>query len=89
MEGLSLLISCFTHNIDIQMHLFDINIPGKIKFQESETLSSGDRLSTFQLGDFCQVGLGICYDIRFAELAQLYARQGSFFIYSLLLFTTS
>ena len=24
----------------------------------------------------CKVGIGICYDIRFAELAQIYAGQG-------------
>ncbi|KAJ4943201.1 hypothetical protein JOQ06_006068 [Pogonophryne albipinna] len=43
-----------------KIHLFDIDVPGKIRFQESETL----------------MGVGICYDIRFAELAQLYSRQG-------------
>ncbi|KAL6107619.1 nit2 [Pungitius sinensis] len=59
-----------------KIHLFDIDVPGKIRFQESETLSPGDRLSTFQTRTFCKVGVGICYDMRFAELAQLYSRSG-------------
>ena len=25
---------------------------------------------------YCKVGVGICYDIRFSEMAQLYAKQG-------------
>ncbi|XP_034387609.1 omega-amidase NIT2 isoform X2 [Cyclopterus lumpus] len=58
-----------------KIHLFDIDIPGKIRFQESETLSPGSSLSTFQT-PFCKVGVGICYDMRFAELAQLYSRRG-------------
>ena len=61
----------------LQMHLFDIDIPGKIRFQESETLSPGNELTSFQMGNFCQVGVGICYDIRFSEMAQLYARNGA------------
>lgn len=62
------------------MHLFDIDIPGKIRFQESETLSPGNKLTTFQMSDICRVGIGICYDIRFAEMAQLYARDGTLFL---------
>ncbi|KAK5870342.1 hypothetical protein PBY51_024987 [Eleginops maclovinus] len=58
-----------------KIHLFDIDVPGKIRFQESETLSPGDALSMFET-PFCKVGVGICYDIRFAELAQLYGRRG-------------
>uniref|UniRef100_A0A671RS52 omega-amidase n=1 Tax=Sinocyclocheilus anshuiensis TaxID=1608454 RepID=A0A671RS52_9TELE len=58
-----------------KIHLFDIDVPGKIRFQESETLSPGNCLSMFET-PFCKVGVGICYDIRFAELAQIYAKKG-------------
>ncbi|CAL1593323.1 unnamed protein product [Knipowitschia caucasica] len=58
-----------------KIHLFDISVPGKIHFQESETLSPGCSLSVFKT-PFCKVGVGICYDMRFAELAQLYGRKG-------------
>uniref|UniRef100_A0A8C7LKD9 omega-amidase n=1 Tax=Oncorhynchus mykiss TaxID=8022 RepID=A0A8C7LKD9_ONCMY len=57
------------------IHLFDIDVPGKIRFQESETLSPGSNLSVFDT-PYCRVGVGICYDIRFAELAQLYSKKG-------------
>ncbi|KGL76693.1 Omega-amidase NIT2, partial [Tinamus guttatus] len=58
-----------------KIHLFDINVPGKIQFKESETLSPGNTFSTFDT-PYCRVGLGICYDIRFAELAQIYGQKG-------------
>lgn len=58
-----------------KVHLFDIDIPGKITFQESKTLSPGTQLTTFQT-PFCKVGVGICYDMRFAEMAQIYCSQG-------------
>ncbi|XP_009287989.1 PREDICTED: omega-amidase NIT2 isoform X1 [Aptenodytes forsteri] len=59
----------------VQVHLFDINIPGKIQFKESETLSPGNSFSMFDT-PYCKVGLGICYDIRFAEMAQIYGQKG-------------
>ncbi|XP_030647276.1 omega-amidase NIT2 [Chanos chanos] len=58
-----------------KIHLFDIDVPGKIRFQESETLSPGSNFTMFET-PFCKVGVGICYDIRFAELAQIYAQKG-------------
>lgn len=61
------------------MHLFDINIPGRVKFCESASLSAGDRPVVFKT-EFGKVGLGICYDLRFPELAVNAAQAGCFMI---------
>ncbi|XP_043277519.1 omega-amidase NIT2 [Venturia canescens] len=58
-----------------KMHLFDIDIKGKMTFFESETLSPGNSLTTFDVKGF-KIGLGICYDIRFEEMARLYRNMG-------------
>ncbi|XP_078088997.1 omega-amidase NIT2 [Mustelus asterias] len=58
-----------------KIHLFDIDVPGKICFRESETLSPGNKLCTFDT-PYCKIGIGICYDLRFAELAQIYTKRG-------------
>jgi len=58
-----------------KVHLFDINIPGKITFKESSTLTGGDGLNFFDT-DFARIGLGICYDVRFPEMTAISARQG-------------
>jgi len=56
-------------------HLFDIDIPGKITFMESKTLSAGNTVTTFET-PFGKIGLGICYDLRFPEYAQVCANLG-------------
>ncbi|XP_018563400.1 omega-amidase NIT2 [Anoplophora glabripennis] len=58
-----------------KMHLFDIDIPGGITFKESDVLHAGNELVTFDF-EGIKVGLGICYDLRFEELAKLYRLQG-------------
>lgn len=58
-----------------KVHLFDIDIPGGITFKELVTLSAGEKATVFKLGDFGNVGLGICYDIRFPELAMIASRS--------------
>lgn len=55
-----------------KIHLFDIDVPGKIYFKESDTLSPGNVLATFDT-PFCKIGIIICYDIRFPELSQILA----------------
>ncbi|XP_057331669.1 omega-amidase NIT2-like [Microplitis mediator] len=58
-----------------KMHLFDIDIKGKIRFAESEVLKAGNTLTMIDLNDF-KIGIGICYDIRFEEMARLYRNKG-------------
>jgi len=58
-----------------KLHLFDIDIPGGITFKESDALTGGNELAIIQVKDF-KIGLGICYDIRFEELAKLYRLKG-------------
>ncbi|KAL3909630.1 MAG: hypothetical protein SGARI_002507, partial [Bacillariaceae sp.] len=53
-----------------KVHLFDIDVPGGITFFESETLSPGSTVSHFATS-FGEIGVGVCYDIRFAEYAML------------------
>lgn len=59
-----------------KMHLFDIDIPGGIRFKESEVLSAGNSFTTFQVDEHFKIGLGICYDIRFEEMARIYRDMG-------------
>ncbi|XP_062499715.1 omega-amidase NIT2-like [Corticium candelabrum] len=62
-----------------KIHLFDIDIPGKITFKESDVLSCGQSLTMFDI-ESCTVGIGICYDVRFAELAHAYSALGCRFL---------
>ncbi|CAN6465252.1 unnamed protein product [Victoria cruziana] len=59
-----------------KMHLFDIDIPGKIMFKESKTLTAGGGPTVVDT-DIGRIGVGICYDIRFQELALLYGARGA------------
>jgi predicted amidohydrolase len=61
-------------------HLFDIDIPGKIRFKESDVLSPGNQLTVIDLPDYGKIGLAICYDIRFPEAAMIAARKGAFLL---------
>ncbi|MDI3281011.1 MAG: carbon-nitrogen hydrolase family protein [Bacillota bacterium] len=58
-----------------KLHLFDVDLASGLSFRESDQLAPGDRLT------ICDTALGrlgviICYDLRFPELARLLALQG-------------
>lgn len=59
-----------------KMHLFDIDVKGKIYFKESDTLSAGNDFTVIKT-DLGTIGIGICYDIRFAELSRIMALNGA------------
>ncbi|KAI8723020.1 CN hydrolase domain-containing protein [Fusarium sp. LHS14.1] len=59
-------------------HLFDVDIPGRVTYYESEYLDSGNKLGLIDLPDYGKVAVAICYDIRFPELATIATRKGAF-----------
>lgn len=59
-----------------KMHLFDIDVKGKITFKESDVLTAGDDF-TIADTEFGKIGIGICYDVRFPELARIMAQNGA------------
>lgn len=63
-----------------KIHLFDVSVPPEegrpgITFKESDTLTPGKEVTSFTT-EWCEIGLGICYDIRFPEMAQVLAKRG-------------
>ncbi|KAJ4357601.1 Omega-amidase nit3 [Didymosphaeria variabile] len=63
-----------------KVHLFDIDIPGKIKFKESDVLSPGNKITLVEIPEYGKIAIAICYDIRFPELATIAARKGAFLL---------
>lgn len=59
-----------------KMHLFDIEIKGGQHFRESDTLTAGDEVTTFDT-EFGILGLCICYDFRFPELSRMMVDKGA------------
>ncbi|MCB9743175.1 MAG: carbon-nitrogen hydrolase family protein [Alphaproteobacteria bacterium] len=59
-----------------KLHLFDVDIPGGVRFRESATCAPGDEVvvADTELG---RLGLSICYDLRFPELYRRMADQGA------------
>ncbi|XP_017869471.1 PREDICTED: omega-amidase NIT2-like [Drosophila arizonae] len=62
-----------------KLHLFNMNIEaeqlGGVQFDEGEALTAGNELTVVQIGAQ-KVGIGICHDKRFEELARLYRIMG-------------
>ena len=59
-----------------KMHTFDVNIEGRVQFAESASVAPGDEVVVAAAAG-AQVGLGICYDLRFPELFRAQRRLGA------------
>ena len=51
-----------------KIHLFDVDIPDGVVFQESATVEVGDGGLTVAQTALANFGLSVCYDLRFPEL---------------------
>ena len=59
-----------------KVHLFDVNIPGEIVYQESAYFSTGRDVTVFDT-EYCRVGVAICFDMRFPMLIRELALRGA------------
>ena len=83
LEGDRVYNTCYVYGPDGQLlakhrkaHLFDIDVEGGQRFRESDTLSPGSAVTTFATG-FGTMGLCICFDLRFEELARCMCLRGA------------
>lgn len=61
-----------------KIHLFDVNLPDGITYQESKTVVGGKLLPPVYPSEALgKLGLSICYDVRFPELYRYGAQQGA------------
>ena len=63
-----------------KMHLFDIDVKDQITFKESDVLTAGDEFTIVET-EFGKIGIGICYDIRFPELARIMVENGALILF--------
>lgn len=59
-----------------KIHLFDIDVEDGQCFRESDVLSPGDSITTFDT-EFGVMGLCVCFDLRFEELARCMCLRGA------------
>ena len=62
-----------------KIHLFDVDIPGKIRFRESDCFAAGETETLFDT-PFGKVGVAICFDQRFPQLIRSMAQQGALLV---------
>ncbi|GAA0797761.1 carbon-nitrogen hydrolase family protein [Spirilliplanes yamanashiensis] len=59
-----------------KIHLYDVEIPGRVSYQESRTVAAGSDVVIAAV-DGVETGLSICYDLRFPELYRQLAVRGA------------
>ena len=59
-----------------KIHLFDVDVEGGIRFNESEIITAGREVTVIET-EFCKIGIAICYDMRFPELIRKMVLSGA------------
>jgi len=59
-----------------KVHMFDVTVEGTV-YRESEHEQPGEELVVSATADGVQLGLSICYDLRFPELYRILALRGA------------
>jgi predicted amidohydrolase len=61
-----------------KVHLFDVNLPDGITYRESNTVMAGTQLPpVYRSESFGNIGLSVCYDVRFPELYRHLSSKGA------------
>jgi predicted amidohydrolase len=59
-----------------KLHMFDVEVGGRT-YRESELEEPGDEIVTSETASGVELGLSICYDLRFPELYRILAVRGA------------
>lgn len=59
-----------------KLHMFDVTVEGTV-YRESDHERAGDEIVVSQTADGVDLGLSICYDVRFPELYRILAVRGA------------
>lgn len=59
-----------------KIHLYDVELTGRVSYQESRTVAPGSEPTVVAV-DGVRCGLSICYDLRFPELFRRLATDGA------------
>ncbi|AXQ28266.1 carbon-nitrogen hydrolase family protein [Solimonas sp. K1W22B-7] len=60
-----------------KIHLFDVEVPGGESYRESRSIRPGEPNTVVAATAVGNVGLSVCYDLRFPELYRLLATAGA------------
>ncbi|MEE3362819.1 MAG: carbon-nitrogen hydrolase family protein [Anaerovoracaceae bacterium] len=87
LRGGDMYNSCFVFGRDgsiianhDKVHMFDIDVKGGQSFRESDVFTAGDHATTFET-EYGTMGVEICFDVRFPELARMTALAGAKMIF--------
>lgn len=64
------------HGLHRKVHLFKINTP-TVKVDEGEVITKGETVTPVEVCGGVKMGVGICFDIRFPQMALRYAELGT------------